>query len=561
MGPVPPEQNAAPEDPTSRRADEQSAAEQATPETAAEQPAEQPAEPATQAEAPTEPADVPTEAPELPAHEVVDAAAKADPPTDPNGLPVQAQPETAAHAAFPAAAVAAPGVPHAVLASVEEEPEPRPAVPPRSFVTRWDLLATALIVIALLVAGLTIYSFSDARATVSQTSNPPLPMLDAPTTMPPTLGEVWRAPSAATQNAVATAQVVVTADNGAVLGRDPLTGEERWRYQRDLPLCTVAPAFGQILAVYRRGDTCSEVTALDPATGKRGAQRNGDAEEGTRLLFDGAQHLTTTGKRYLEGWRSDLVKTQEYGQVRAMVQPGKQPRTGCAYGSVAVTHNRVGVIERCPDDPGDRLTVFKPNPKDWDKPEVFTSTVLNGDRARVVALGPERVAVVLPDPARLLVYDANGAQQFEQPLNLPASDLQGDPEGGVVPTTTALSARCSDGSATPLTFAANTTCPTGEPASTQPTVVYWWTGSRTIALATGTLTPLWTMENTLGPGTLFAGRLIVPTAQGLTIADPSSGAVLGRVAVDRGGYRGLITLASAGPVLVEQRGGTLVALR
>ncbi|MCO1581880.1 PQQ-binding-like beta-propeller repeat protein, partial [Crossiella sp. SN42] len=418
----------------------------------------------------------------------------------------------------------------------------------------------ALITVAVLVAATVIWAFSDARATVSQTASPPLPFLDAPTTPPPTLGEVWRAPSPATQTVVATAQVVVTAENGAVLGRDPLSGQEKWRYQRDLPLCTVAPAFGQILAVYQRGDTCSEVTALDPATGKRGAQRNGDAEAGTRLLFDGV-HLTTTGKTYLEGWRSDLVKTQEYGQVRAMIQPGKQPRTGCTFGSVAVAPNRVGVIERCPDDPGDRLSVFKPNPKDWDKPEVSASVVLNGSGARVVALGPDRVAAVLPDPARLAIYDGNGAPVSEQPLDLPASDLQGDPDGGVVPTTTVLSARCADGSATPLTFATTSTCPTGEPATTSPAVIYWWTGSRTIALASATTAPLWTMEDTLGPGTLFAGRLVVPTPAGLTVADPNTGKVLGRIPVDRRGYRGLVTLSSAGPVLVEQRGGTLVALR
>ncbi|WP_308300961.1 MULTISPECIES: PQQ-binding-like beta-propeller repeat protein [unclassified Crossiella] len=580
---MPPEQNAAPEDPTAPAAARDAAQDQAEqPGTVAEppvsapgdteQPSAEPGEPAAEAPAanaePGEPAtEVPAEPAATPAEPVAAAipgdtpaeppAAVTEPPADAPAAPA------AAVAAAPEPLLAAPLLPGALLpepATGPGEAEPPPPVPPRSFVTRWDLVATAVITVTVLVAGLLVWTFSDARATVSQTSNPPLPMLDGPTALPPTLAEVWRSPSTATQNAVTTSQVVVTADNGAVVGRDPLSGQERWRYQRDLPLCTVAPAFGQILAVFQRGDTCSEVTALDPATGKRGAQRNGDAEVGTRLLVDGV-HLTTTGKKYLEGWRSDLVKTQEYGQVRAMVQPGKQLRTGCAYGSVAVTPNRVGVIERCPDDPGDRLTVFKPNPKDFDKPEASMSVVLSGAGARVIALGPDRVAAALPDPARLAIYDGNGAPVSEVPLNLPASDLQGDPEGGVAPTTIALSARCSDGTATPLTFAANTTCPSGEPASTVPTVVYWWTGSRTIALASATMTPLWTMENTLGPGTLYAGRLMVPTPAGLSVADPNTGALLGRLPLNREGYRGPVTLASAGPVLVEQRGGTLVALR
>ncbi|MGO1054942.1 Rv3212 family protein [Crossiella sp. CA198] len=578
---MPPEQNAAPEDPAASDAAQAQPEQPGTP-ADTEQPSAGPGEPAAEAPAvPAEPAATPAE----PVAAAIPGDTPAEPPTavaEPEAPAAKAEPgepatealaepaalpaESASAEAVPAEPeplLAAPLLPGALLAEPATTPgeaEPPPPVSPRSFVTRWDLIATAVITVTLLVAGLLVWTFSDARATVSQTSNPPLPMLDGPTALPPTLAEVWRSPSTATQNAVTTSQVVVTADNGAVVGRDPLSGQERWRYQRDLPLCTVAPAFGQILAVFQRGDTCSEVTALDPATGKRGAQRNGDAEAGTRLLVDGV-HLTATGKKYLEGWRSDLVKTQEYGQVRAMVQPGKQLRTGCAYGSVAVTPNRVGVIERCPDDPGDRLTVFKPNPKDFDKPEASMSVVLSGAGARVIALGPDRVAAALPDPARLAIYDGNGAPVSEVPLNLPASDLQGDPDGGVAPTTTALSARCSDGTATPLTFAANTTCPSGEPAATVPTVVYWWTGSRTIALASSTMTPLWTMENTLGPGTLYAGRLMVPTPAGLSVADPNTGALLGRLPLNREGYRGLVTLASAGPVLVEQRGGTLVALR
>ncbi|MBP2476529.1 hypothetical protein JOF53_005401 [Crossiella equi] len=503
-----------------------------------------------------------------------DALAQA--PTPPTGIPVpQAEPgpgtapepvagsapeaapgSAAEHTPDPASSPGPAPEPAAGLA-----PEPVPPVPPRSFTTRGDLIATAVITVGVLVAGLLVWTFSDARATTSQTSAP-LPILDNPVALPPTFGEVWRAGSANTSGPVTTAQVVVTAEGGAVLGREPLSGEVKWRYQRDLPLCTVAPAFGQVLAVYRRGETCSEVTALDPATGKRGAQRNGDAEAGTRLLNDGT-HLTTTGKQYLEGWRSDLVKTQEYGQVRAMVQPGKQPRVGCTYGSVSVTANRVGVIEHCPDDPADRLTVFKPNPKDFDKPEVYLSTVVNGRGARLVGLGPERAAVLLANPTRLAVYDANSSQVAEIPLNLPPTDPTGDPEGGVVPTTTVLSARCTDGSATPLTFAATSTCPSGESATTAPAVVYWWTGSRTIALAATTMTPLWTIEGTLGPGTLYAGRLVLPTPAGLLVADPNTGTRIGQVAVDRAGHRGEVELATSGPVLLEQRGpgGVVVALR
>ena len=52
--------------------------------------------------------------------------------------------------------------------------------------------------------------------------------------------------------------VVVTGDGDAVTGRDALTGEIRWSYTRDIPLCTVGVGFpdnegGRALALYRNG--------------------------------------------------------------------------------------------------------------------------------------------------------------------------------------------------------------------------------------------------------------------------------------------------------------------
>ncbi|HET9137761.1 hypothetical protein, partial [Actinophytocola sp.] len=336
------------------------------------------------------------------------------------------------------------------------------------------------------------------------------------------------------------------------------------RYTRDLPLCTIAPAWSLAVAVYRTdgrflpdgdsrsGGGCSEVTALDPATGKRGKQRDpqdpverpsggqrqGDAELGTRLLGDGT-YLTTTGRHLLTTWRSDLVQTMEYGQLPAMVNPEKQPRTGCTYGSVAVAAGRIGVIERCPSE-GDRLTVYKATNVDnkADEPAVVFSSLVEGAGARVVALSDQRVAIALPDPSRLVVFDDQGAQQASYPLDLPTQDLRGDPDGLVVPTARLV-----------------------VPAGQGPGAVYWYTGSRTIALDGAELNPVWTAPDTLGPGTPFAGRMLVPVRDGIRVLDQATGEVVGTTPVDRSGYSGLVTMSTLGPMVLEQRGGDVVALR
>lgn len=434
-----------------------------------------------------------------------------------------------------------------------------------------DVAAAALIAVAAVVGGVLVWQSSDVRATTHTTYDAPVTSPARPTTFPPSLGESWRAPSPATAEPVVNGPAVITGDGGDVVGRDPLTGDVRWRYHRDLPLCTVSAAWTVAVAVYEKnrnflpaGDSrkaggCSEVTAFDPATGNRGreirpdeqrtkpdlGQRNADAESGTRLLFDGS-YLTATGAGLILTWRSDLVQTMEYGRIPAVVNPDRQPRTGCEFGTVAVDEGKIAVLERCPEDSSDRLTVYRATGNDSsEKPEVVSSVVTGARGARVVAMSDEcRIGaedendvqvctiVVAPDPARLLVFDENGQQVAEHPLSLAPGDLDfEDPPGHVVTAYEATGA------------------------------VYWFTGSKTIALSKADMSPLWTVEDAQGPGVAFAGRILVPVRGGLTVLDPTDGERIGVIPVDRGGHTGPVTMATLGPMVYEQRGDTLVALR
>ncbi|WP_442792262.1 Rv3212 family protein [Amycolatopsis sp. NBC_01307] len=418
-----------------------------------------------------------------------------------------------------------------VLDDVEPAP-PAPRVKARR--SPWnrgrDRVLAAVIAVVVVAVALVISATSDSEGTDRTEADPPSPLPAAPNTVPGSLAEIWSARSGATPVPVATGDTVVTADGGEVAARDPLTGQIRWHYTRDLPLCTLNETWGRVNAVYHKTENCSEVTQLDPGTGRITAQRNGNAELGTRLVSDGS-HVTTTGKKLLDTWRDDLVQSAEYGQVPALVNAGKQPRTGCTYGTVAAASGKVGVIERCPGDPADRLSVYKAAPEKDDEPQVAFSSVLAGKRARVIAMSGDLAAVVLPDQKLLVIYNGDGSQRAAYPLDVPPADLAADPQGGVEQTSQT---------------AAN---------------VYWFSGSKVLALSRDDLSPRWTLGSAMGPGVTFAGQLVVPIKGGLAVLNENDGSTIRTVGVDRRGYTGPVRLGTAGPVLLEERGDTLTALK
>jgi hypothetical protein len=404
--------------------------------------------------------------------------------------------------------------------------------------TRWDLTAAAVLIVAALTAAAALWWMSDARRTTLTPATGPTagvaPSAARSGSLPTALTEAWRAPSAATPVPLAADGIAVTGAAGLVAGRDLYTGAVRWSYRRDRPLCTVAAAFHQVVAVYQRSGTCSEVTALGWVDGRRGPQRTGPVEAPTRLVAAGNQ-VAATGSRYLEVWRSDLVRTLAYGRLPTPVQPATQPRPDCVHDSMALSNAKLGggklaVVEQCPGERV-RLTVQRSDPKEPDHPEVTFSTLLSGQQAQVIALSGERVAVALPDPARLAVLDGQGKEIAEYPLAVPDADLRGNPPGGLADVTETA------------------------------TEIYWFTGSATVALDIADLQPRWTRAGSSGTGSEVAGRLLLPVPGALAVLDTTTGQQLGALPVDRGGYRGPVGTASSGGVVLEQRGDTLVALR
>lgn len=398
----------------------------------------------------------------------------------------------------------------------------------------------ALIGVAVLAAGLIVWWSSPERATESAPADAGAPVPVAVTGPPDAVAEAWRAPDAAADRPLAVGGTVVTADGAAVQGHDFRTGEVRWSYQRGVPLCATTTTTDLAVAVYRTGNGCSEVTGLDAESGRRGPQRSSNFDDAMRLLAEEDQ-VTAVGSTRIESWRSDLVRTVEYGRVDAPVIPDAQPRSGCTFGSAAASGTRIAVIEHCPGDQGVRLTVLTSTPEDPAKPDVLGSQVLGIDgaplqNAQVVAVSGEHTAVVAPDsPAvpggrgsSLLVYDAGVARES-------ITAIPPVPAGRIV----------VGGRAGPL--------------------VTMWTGDRTVALDARTMRVRWTMDDTLGPATLTGSALLVPTPGGLAVAGPVDGTVRRTIPVDRSadgaaGVRGPVVPGTAGDMVLEQRGAELVAL-
>ncbi|MFE3541768.1 hypothetical protein ACFXK0_02215 [Nocardia sp. NPDC059177] len=403
--------------------------------------------------------------------------------------------------------------------------------------TRADIFTAVAIAVTVLVAAIVVWARADATGTDSVVASSPAPTVTAATQVPTVLHERWHAADDSSSRALIAGNVAVTGADGTVSGRNPQTGEQLWWYRRDMPLCAVQSQYGSVIATYRDQRGCSQSVMLDAGTGQRKVARSSYMDDDIQVTGDGT-YLLALGPERLEMWRSDLVRTLEYGYVDAPVNPNTQPRSGCTLRSAASSSSRLAVLERCPGDTTDRLTVLNPAPKEATDPEEYGSHVLTAPGAdapevRVIAVSDNKIAVYYPPtaptatglglPARLAVYDGNGNELATHQLAAP--------------------------------WTADTT------VTRIGSAVYVFTGDSLISLNTSTLQPVWTVPDALGTPALMAGRLLVPVADALLAVDAGDGATVGRIPVQRSDYTGgVISTAVLGPTVFERRGGVLYAL-
>jgi hypothetical protein len=395
--------------------------------------------------------------------------------------------------------------------------------------TRADVLAAVAIVVVLAVVAALIWWTSDARATDSRPAAKPLPNLTPAKVVPQTLRQLWTAPSPKTTMPLVVAGAVVTGNGHDVEGRDPATGDTLWSYARDLDLCGVTWVYHYAVAVYPDVRGCGQVSTIDAKTGRRGPSRTAYADPEVRLSSDGTTVLSAGDSR-LEMWRSDMVRMLSYGAIDARIKPGTPASPICRLVSAAASSTAVSVLESCPNQADLRLTLLRPADEE-DTPElkyIPQPGITDESGARVFAVSETTTAVYVPTPEPMVnIVDETGATVASTLLTKS-------------PSPDATMSRAGD-------------------------LITWWTGEDVMVFSANGLRYKYTVtpaggDAPLGPGTVMAGKLLVPVTDGYDVFDPATGKGERHIPLQRPASSGPVVPAVAGSTLLEQRGDTLVAL-
>jgi hypothetical protein len=394
--------------------------------------------------------------------------------------------------------------------------------------TKGDILAATAIAVVIAAATSLIWWNSDMRATVIRPAATPAPTISSARSVPASLRQLWTARSPRTAAPVITTSTVITADGREMVGRDPVTGQQRWSFMRDRDLCGVTWVYDLAVAVYPDSRGCGQVSTVEARTGTRGPTRSSYADKQITLSTDGTTVLAA-GRTRIEMWRSDMVRTLAYGDTDAPINPPMPPRPPCQFLSSAASSSGVAMLETCASFPGVRLTLLKVA-KDELQPEVKYAQEpgLTADSgAKVLALSDLRTVVYLPIPQpRVAVYDETGQELSSSLLtSKPGPNSTVSHAGDLITVWTGDSVAVLDGS----------------------TLAFRYT------IAPGSAVPL-------GPGAMIADRLIIPVTGGIAVYAPDNGNLERVIPVDRGNVTGPIVPGVVGTTIIEQRGDTIVAL-
>lgn len=390
--------------------------------------------------------------------------------------------------------------------------------------TRGDLTATGIISTLALIAVGTVWATAPIRGSELQPATTTFIAEAGLSEIPVELSENWRTPDTTPNHRPAvTGGVIVAAEDNTVHGYSP-TGEQLWSYTRGVDLCTLSTGFESAVATYRTGLGCGDVVAISVTDGQYKATRSAIASDMVAPIASNDRIGTVSTER-VELWRSDLVRTVEYGEVEARQEAGQQPFPQCSVDSAMTRRELLVVTETCPD--GSSFLRFQnTTPEDSREPEVTQNIEIPA--GRLVAVAQEAAAVYLENPAPTIVsYNSQGQEVGRQPV-------------------------------APAAFPEP---PSAAATADLPHHMSWFDGQRLTLFTPTNLGVGQIFEDALGTGVAVDGALLYPVADGIAVSDWDTGEVLRTIPVDRGGYIGPVSLSLAGDAIVEKRGAELVALR
>ena len=282
--------------------------------------------------------------------------------------------------------------------------------------SRRDWVLTAVIAVVCVVAVVGAYFSGSLRAADLHPADQPVP--EAPTTLAQIPAQVEPAFTLANGAAPQTsAGVQPIATNGLIIAADGDTvravdaeGQDVWSYTRtDAPLCSLATAWNKLVATYRTSVGCGDTVAIDATTGQYSDTRSALNSEET-VPVSSNDRVGTASTDRVELWRSDMVRTVEYGEIPAPQEANTQPHPECTINSALTRTELLVVSETCPDAANrDFLHFQTTEPEDSRTPDVNATAEVEAASARLVAVGQSAATVYAEgDTPELISFSDDG---------------------------------------------------------------------------------------------------------------------------------------------------------
>ena len=319
--------------------------------------------------------------------------------------------------------------------------------------------------------------------------------------------------------------LIITYDDHTITATNP-DGDTVWTYSRPNDLCLIDQAWGKVVATYRDNAGCGDVVSIDAKTGQYAGTRSAPAPDEVTSLASNDRTGYASDDR-VEIWRSDMVRTAEYGYVEAKQEPDMQPNEDCIITSALTRSELLAVTETCGD--GSYLRLQKATPEDSRKPEIEADVEIN-PQAYLVAVSQDAAAVYDPSKNEVLTYNNQG-----DAISSSSIPAMGEPQR-------------IDGTIAVL------------PTADLPHHMTYWQDDSLLLMEPANLAVTGVFQGALGTGFAAGDRLLYASTDGVAVVNWDKNAVDEIIPVDRGDYTGPIHVSSAGAKIVEKRGDDIVVL-
>ena len=238
--------------------------------------------------------------------------------------------------------------------------------------TRGDLIATG--VITAVSAGLLATAFFTAPIRSSELTPAAEQQEDYGqlAVVPESLTESFRLPDSSPNSAPLVVNGLIITYNDHTITATTPEGDTAWTYTRDKELCTLAGAWDKVVADYRGNGGCGDVVGIDAKTGEYASTRSAPGPDQVANVSSN-DRVGYVSSQHVELWRSDLVRTVEYGTIEAPQEPDMQPNE-CPITSALTRTELLAVTEVC--DGGTFLRFQNATPEDSRSPEMNGSVEL-----------------------------------------------------------------------------------------------------------------------------------------------------------------------------------------